>query len=145
MTSNFLPQTFIPFSIGMDRAFDQLERLATNQSTSVGYPPYNIVENKEKESFSIEMALAGFNKDEILCDYYDGVLTIKSLDSAVDNVPDETLNYIHRGLSKRRFSKEFQLSDDVEISEVKMTDGMLYVHLTRIIPENKRRRTLNIL
>ena len=91
------------------------------------------------------MDIAGFNKDEILCDYYDGVLTIKSLDSAVDNVPDETLNYIHRGLSKRRFSKEFQLSDDVEISEVKMTDGMLYVHLTRIIPENKRRRTLNIL
>lgn len=143
MTNNFLPQTFVPFSIGMDRAFDQLEKLATNQLTSVKYPPYNIVENKDKDSFTIEMALAGFNKKEILCDYYNGVLTIKSLDS-VDSESDNSLNYIHRGLSKRRFSKEFQLSDDVEVSNVKMSDGMLYVQLDRIIPENKKRRTLEI-
>jgi molecular chaperone IbpA len=143
MTNNFLPQTFVPFSIGMDRAFDQLERLASNQLTSVKYPPYNIVENKENDTFTIEMALAGFSKDEVLCAYYNGVLTIKSLDT-VETV-NESLNYIHRGLSKRKFSKEFQLSDDVEISEVTMSDGMLYVQLTRIIPENKRRRTLEIL
>jgi molecular chaperone IbpA len=54
------------------------------------------------------------------------------------------VEYIYKGISERSFNKEFKLSDDIEVSDVEMKDGMLSVYLERIIPESKKRRVLNI-
>ena len=53
-----------PYAVGFDRVFDNLNRYVDNNVTSTGFPPYNI--RKEGDyNYVIEMALAGFGKDDI--------------------------------------------------------------------------------
>jgi molecular chaperone IbpA len=132
---NLFPYTH--FSIGMDKAFEQLELLSNNSNTK--YPPYNIVHNKD-ETYVIEIALAGFSKKDIKVEYFDSMLTVKSFEKENDSV----VNYLHKGISKRTFQKEFKLSDDIEINNVTMKDGMLLISLSREVPENKKRKIIDI-
>jgi molecular chaperone IbpA len=144
MTNNKFPNIF-PYSqisIGMDRAMKQLEELSTTHTLSK-YPPYNIIRN-DVDKYKIELALAGFTKGDIVVEYYDSLLIIKSkLDMYKSNKVDST-DYLHHGISKRQFSKEFTLSVDIEIVNVVMENGMLFIDLERIVPESKKRRTIDI-
>ena len=129
-----------PFSVGFDRVFDQLGRYA-NDKTSVGFPPYNI--RKEGEyNFVIEMALAGFNKKDIGVEYADNQLTIKSVFEKEDK--EDTSTTIHRGISKRQFKKTFTLADEVVVNGAELKDGMLIVDLEKIVPEEKKPRSIKI-
>jgi molecular chaperone IbpA len=123
-------------SIGMDRALEQLDYISKSALTK--YPPYNII-SKDDGKYIVEIALSGFNKSDIKVEYFDSILTIKSKD-----VEPKDVEYIYKGISERSFNKEFKLSDDIEVSDVEMKDGMLSVYLERIIPESKKRRVLNI-
>jgi molecular chaperone IbpA len=125
------------FSIGMDKAFEQLEALSNNSNTK--YPPYNIV-SVDGENFIIEIALAGFTKGDIEVEYFDSMLTVRSIE--IKNVPE--VNYLHKGISKRQFSKEFKLSEDIKINNITMKDGMLFISLSRELPENKKRKIIDI-
>jgi len=87
------------------------------------------------------LALAGFAKDDIIVEYYDSLLTIKSNDQ--QHKTDMT-DYLHHGISRRLFNKEFTLSVDIEIVDVLMENGMLIINLERIVPESKKRRTIDI-
>jgi molecular chaperone IbpA len=141
MTNTKFPSIF-PYSqisIGMDRAMKQLEELSTSQALSK-YPPYNIV-RVNVDKYKIELALAGFAKDDIIVEYYDSLLTIKSNDQ--QHKTDVT-DYLHHGISKRLFNKEFTLSVDIEIVDVLMENGMLIINLERIVPESKKRRIIDI-
>ncbi len=131
-----------PFSVGFDNIFahfnDTLEYTA-NQSQS--YPPYNI--NKLDDlNWEIEMALAGFSKDDIEISYADNQLTIKS-DLDKDEKDDKSKT-VHRGISKRQFTKRFTLADEVEVKSAELKDGMLIVELEKIVPEAKKPRTIKI-
>ena len=131
-----------PFSVGFDDIFahfnDTLEYTA-NQSQS--YPPYNI--NKLDDlNWEIEMALAGFGKDDIEISYADNQLTIKS-DLDKDEKDDKSKT-VHRGISKRQFTKRFTLADEVEVKSAELKDGMLIVELEKIVPEAKKPRTIKI-
>tara|TARA_B100001778_G_scaffold109773_1_gene89850 strand:- start:519 stop:956 length:438 start_codon:yes stop_codon:yes gene_type:complete len=131
-----------PFSVGFDNIFahfnDTLEYTA-NQSQS--YPPYNI--NKLDDlNWEIEMALAGFGKDDIEISYADNQLTIKS-DLDKDEKDDKSKT-VHRGISKRQFTKRFTLADEVEVKSAELKDGMLIVELEKIVPEAKKPRTIKI-
>tara|TARA_Y100001970_G_scaffold287614_1_gene412726 strand:- start:300 stop:659 length:360 start_codon:yes stop_codon:yes gene_type:complete len=107
----------------------------------VNYPPYNIVKTGEN-TYDIELALAGFSKDDIDVEYENNVLTVKSIKKAEEVQENDAV--LHRGISKRMFSKSFTVSDDVEVKGAELKDGLLKVSLERIIPESKKPRTIKI-
>ena len=126
-----------PFSVGFDDLFDHFNN--TLEYKQVTYPPYNI--NKIDDlNFQIEMALAGFSKKDIEVKYADNQLTIKSVESDDKDEKD----VIHRGISKRKFSRSFTLSDDVVVNGAELKDGMLIVELEKIVPDSKKPRTIDI-
>ena len=127
-----------PYAVGFDRVFDNLTRYVDNNATSTGYPPYNI--RKEGEyNYAIEMALAGFAREDLEIEVADGVLTIRS----VKEKPDEKSN-IYRGISYRKFVRKFTIADDIVVNGAKMENGMLSVDLERIVPEEKKPRLIEV-
>jgi len=129
-----------PYAVGFDSLFDHFNNTleyTVKQQTS--YPPYNI--NKIDDlNYQVEMALAGFGKDDIEIKYSDNQLTIKSVDSDDKDEKD----VIHRGISKRKFSRSFTLAEDIKVNGAELKDGMLLVELEKIVPEEKRPRTIAI-
>ena len=123
-----------PYSIGFDTVFDRLSQNIDNSS----YPPYNIRKVGEFD-YSIELALAGFSKKDIEVKVVDGVITIKSIKENSED--DETL---YRGISYRKFTKKFSLADDMEVKGAKLDNGLLSIDLERIVPEEKKPRTIDI-
>ena len=134
-----------PISIGYDNLFDSFERMFEDNSFASleNYPPYNIVKTGEN-SFDIEVALAGFSKKDIGIEYADGLLKIKSVKESKAEEKDENNEVVHRGISKRYFSKTFTVSDDTEIKGAELKDGLLKISLERIIPDSKKARTIEI-
>ena len=127
-----------PYAVGFDRVFDQLQNYVDNNSTSTGYPPYNIRKDGEY-NYDIEMALAGFSKKDIEVEVADGVLTIRSVK---ENEDDE--NNLYRGISYRKFNRKFTLADDIIVKDAKLQDGLLKISLEKIIPEEKKPRLITV-
>ena len=127
-----------PFSVGFDDLFDHFNNQLEIKQT-VSYPPYNI-NRIDDLNYQIEMALAGFSKTDIDIKYADNQLTIKSVDSE-DKEEKETL---HRGISKRKFSRTFTLAEDMKVNGAELKDGMLLIELEKIVPEEKNPRTIDI-
>ena len=123
-----------PYSIGFDTVFDRLSQNIDNSS----YPPYNIRKVGEFD-YTIELALAGFSKKDIEVKVVEGVITIKSIKENSED--DETL---YRGISYRKFTKKFSLADDMEVKGAKLDNGLLSIDLERIVPEEKKPRTIDI-
>ena len=129
-----------PFSVGFDRVFDRLVDYGTTYETG-GFPPYNI---RKTDDFKhvIELALAGFCKDEIEVVLTDGVLVVKSADLLSQTDPNEGL--VHKGIAKRAFTRKFTLADDIEIKDAKLKNGLLEIELEQIVPEHKKPRTIKV-
>ena len=134
-----------PMSIGYDSLFDSFERMFedSNFASFENYPPYNIVKTGDY-TYDIEVALAGFSKKDISIEYADGLLKIKSVKESKTEEQDENNEVIHRGISRRYFSKTFTVSDDTEIKGAELKDGLLKISLERIIPDSKKARTIEI-
>ena len=136
-----------PLTVGFDNVFDQLEYMMEDRFFDKGtvgnFPPYNIVKTAEN-TYDVELALAGFNKNDIEVVYKENNLTVtsKKQDNAEETDPDG--NMIHRGISKRMFSRSFTISNDVEVKGAELKDGLLKVSLERIIPEHKKAKTIEI-
>ena len=127
-----------PFSVGFDNIFDHFN-LHLENTRSVNYPPYNI--NKIDDfNWNIEIALAGFGKKDIDVSTAENQLTIKSIES--DEKDDK--DTIHRGISKRQFTRSFTLADDVVVHGAELKDGMLTIELEQIVPEEKKPKTNKI-
>ena len=128
-----------PYDVGFDRVFDNLSRYVDNNATSTGYPPYNI--RKEGDyNYVIEMALAGFAREDLEIEVADGVLTIRS----VKEKSDDDVSNIYRGISYRKFVRKFTIADDIVVNGAKMENGMLSVDLERIVPEEKKPRLIEV-
>ena len=129
-----------PFSVGFDRVFDRLVDYGTTYETG-GFPPYNI---RKTDDFRhvIEIALAGFSKDEIEVVLTDGVLVVKSADLLADKDPNEGL--VHIGIAKRAFTRKFTLADDIEIKDAKLKNGLLEIELEQIVPEHKKPKVIKV-
>lgn len=137
-----------PVTIGFDNMFDHFERMFEDdffRAPTSNFPPYNIVKTG-KNTYNIELALAGFGKDDIEVQYEDNMLSVKSKPKKEDNADVENYDngVLHRGISKRFFSKSFTIADDVEVKDAELKDGLLTVSLERIIPEGKKPRTIEI-
>tara|TARA_R100000005_G_C4910425_1_gene148375 strand:- start:280 stop:714 length:435 start_codon:yes stop_codon:yes gene_type:complete len=116
-------------TIGMDTYFD---RIFSYEAQS--YPPYNLVQVNEDES-RLELALAGFSKDDVKVYTERGSLVVEGSKNSED---DRT--YVHRGLAQRSFTRKWNISEDTEVSEVTFDNGLLVVTLSRVIPESRKKK-----
>ena len=133
-----------PITVGFDDMFDHFEHMMDDSffGRSVGnFPPYNIVKTGEN-TYDVELALAGFNKKDIEVEYKENLLTVKS--KKQEETKDEDGNVIHRGISKRMFSKSFTIANDVEVKGAELKDGLLKVSMERIIPEEHKEKFIDI-
>jgi len=134
-----------PVTVGFDPIFDRFERMFDDDFFStpmVNYPPYNIVKTGDY-TYDIELALAGFNKKDIDVSYEDGVVTVKTIHETSEET-DANGSVLHRGISKRHFTKSFTVADDVEVKGAELKDGLLKIALERIIPESKKARSIEV-
>ena len=127
-----------PHSVGFDRIFDDMFRYVEH-SNNTGYPPYNIIQ--QEENFQIEMAVAGVRMEDLNIEVADGALTISYNPQDVES---EDWTYVHKGVAERRFERKFTLADDVVVHGARMENGMLYIELERIIPDEKKPRKIEI-
>ena len=134
-----------PLSVGFDDVFDHFESMFDSPSLSLAsnYPPYNIVKTG-KNTYDIEVALAGYGKKDIDVTYEDGMLTIKSIKDKEPKEVEDNEGMLHKGIAKRMFSKSFTIADDVVVKGAELKDGLLKVSMERIIPEAKKARTITI-
>jgi len=133
-----------PITVGFDDMFDHFEHMMDDSffgRSVANFPPYNIVKTGEN-TYDVELALAGFNKKDIEIEYKENVLTVKS--KKQEETKDEDGNIIHRGISKRMFSKSFTIANDVEVKGAELKDGLLKVSMERIIPEHKKAKLIDI-
>ena len=133
-----------PITVGFDDMFDHFEHMMDDSffgRSVANFPPYNIVKTGDN-TYDVELALAGFNKKDIEIEYKENVLTVKS--KKQEETKDEDGNIIHRGISKRMFSKSFTIANDVEVKGAELKDGLLKVSMERIIPEHKKAKLINI-
>jgi molecular chaperone IbpA len=122
-------------SIGLDEWFDRVNSTFDSHSN---YPPHNLVK-EDSTHFRLELALAGYSKQDVEVSTEWNKLFIEA-----KKLEEDTQEYIHRGLARRSFNKTFLLSDDVEVSDVKFSDGLLTIHLVRVIPEHQKKKTYEI-
>ena len=126
------------YSVGFDDLFYRLHSYGMG-SVNDAYPPYNIVEESNIK-WRIEVALAGWSKDEVEVTTESNVLLIKS--KTAKNKGEE--EYMHRGISSRSFARGFNLSDDVEIGTVSFNNGLLVVELMKVIPDHQKLKVYEI-
>ena len=149
MTFNKLPSIFKqlrPVSIGFDNLFDHFENFfdddqSFHTSLTSTFPFYNIVK-KGNNKFDIEVALAGYDKKDIMVEYEDNVLHIRSVKETKSD--KEKDGVIHQGIAKRYFSKAFTVADDVEIEGAELKNGLLKVSLKKIVPEGKKPKKITV-
>jgi molecular chaperone IbpA len=137
-----------PLTVGFDDMFDHFEHMMDDgffRGSGANFPPYNIVKTGEN-TYDVELALAGFGKDDIVVEYKENQLTVKSKPTKddVETVDNYDNGVLHRGISKRFFNKSFTIANDVEVKGAELKDGLLKVSLERIIPEHKKAKTINI-
>ena len=150
MTFNKLPSIFNqlrPLSIGFDNIFDHFENFFeegedyVRSSLTSTFPFYNIVK-KGDNKFDIEVALAGYDKKDIMVEYEDNVLHIRSVKETKSD--KEKDGVIHQGIAKRYFSKVFTIAEDVEIEGAELKNGLLKVSLHQIVPESKKPKQITV-
>ena len=133
-----------PFSIGFDDMFDQFENMLGNGNLTMqsNYPPYNI-RKTGKDHYAIEVALAGFSKNDVEVEFEDNLLTVrtKPVSKSEENNDGEI---IHKGISQRQFARSFTIADDVKVNSAQLRDGLLTISCERIIPEHKKKRLIEI-
>ena len=106
------------------------------------YPPYNI-RKAGKDKYAIEVAVAGFNKDDVEVEYEDNLLTVKTkLVKSTEKKDGEEI--IHRGISQRSFARSFTIADDVKVGGAELKDGLLTISCEKIVPEAKKKRLIEI-
>ena len=134
-----LPTLALRSFVGFDNLFNELETISTQKQNS--FPAHDILRISEDE-YEITLALSGFNKKDIEVEYKENLLTVKS--KKQEETKDEDGNIIHRGISKRMFSKVFTIANDVEVKGAELKDGLLKVSMERIIPDHKKTKTIEI-
>jgi molecular chaperone IbpA len=130
----FTLDKYMPYTIGFDSFFNSLDSITGDVK---GYPHYNI-KKLDDNKWSIELALAGFSKDDIEIEVKDSMMTINGELKSEDN------EYVYKGISSRKFSKSFTLAEFTECESAKMENGILSITLEKNIPEDKKPQKVKI-
>ena len=127
----------LPSFIGYNHLFDAMNTVYKN--TDDGYPKYNII-TIDEDSYSIELALAGFTMEDIDIEVQEQILTITGNPGS----KLEDSKYIHKGISNRKFSRKFNLAEYIEVLGARFENGVLTINLAREIPDEKKARKILI-
>jgi molecular chaperone IbpA len=138
-------KALLPTTIGFDPMFKSLEEMQRTMTKVVGtYPPYNIKKIDENK-YVIEIAVAGFSKQDVEIELMDGTLVVKG-NTTLGTLTKDGVNveYLHKGIAERAFTRTFKLADTIEIKNAELLNGILKVFLDNIIPESKKPRKVEI-
>jgi molecular chaperone IbpA len=124
--------------IGFDHVWSEIERLSEMADNKI-YPPHNVVKHNDTE-FSVELALAGYSVDDIVVEVKEGILVVAG---GKPESPEDR-EYLHRGISAKKFTRTFRLSEHVVVSGANFVDGLLVIDLKVELPEEKRPRVIEI-
>ena len=124
---------FDKFFVGFDESAKQLQSLHADLTKNIpNYPPYNIRKNDEN-SYTIEIAVAGFGQNEIDIEIDGGKLIVKgNVDASLDALED---NFLFKGIATRAFTRAFAIDDHIEVKNAELFNGMLKIALERLVPE----------
>ena len=128
-----------PHFVGFDSLFDRLNS-HYQLHTTANFPPYNI-RKLEQNKWQVEIALAGYDKKDLEIKSVEGNLVVKTKDSNDSSVDEQ---WIHRGIAQRKFTRTFAMADDSVVNRAKMDNGMLYIEIERIVPEEKKPKIIEI-
>jgi len=128
-------------AIGFDRIFNELERNFSNSRADNSYPPYNI-SKLDDTHYVVEVAVAGFKETELDVELKEGMLTIRG--EQVKSEPETEVDYLHKGISNRNFTRQFNLADTIEVRGATVQNGILAIALEQIIPEEKKPKKIEI-
>jgi len=133
-----------PFTVGFDRMLDRFEVLTDqmNRTGGSGFPPYNI--RRDADEFYIDIALAGLDQDDVEIVVENGTLTIRSTWDEQGDYFNAGGEILHRGISFRKFTRKFDIADDIEVKGAEFVNGLLTVHLERVVPEEKKPTKIEI-
>ncbi|WP_455222728.1 Hsp20 family protein [Kaarinaea lacus] len=126
-------------SIGYDRLASLLDTMFHADTSSPGYPPYDI-EMLDENHYAISLAVAGFKDNELNIEVERGVLTVRGEKAA----PSENRNYLYQGIAARTFVRKFNLAEYVEVTNAKLSNGLLTISLKREIPETMKPKRISI-
>ena len=128
-----------PHTIGYDNIFDHFNDIFEGSGLQTNYPPYDIIKQSDTK-YDIQIALAGYSKEDIDVEIKENTLSIKSIKKD-DN---DNVEILHRGISKRYFERHFTIADDVKVNGAELKNGLLTMALERVIPEHKKSRVIKI-
>lgn len=136
ITSETLNPLFNKSTVGYDQL---VESLFLKETACSGYPPYNITRTIVEgglDTFDIVLALAGFTEDDIEIVVENNSMVITG-QSTILGDEDESVEYLHRGIAARKFTRSFKLAENVIVETAALKNGMLTVTLSRIVPDKK--------
>ena len=128
--------TYGPFGIGFEQLFQEFDSI--HKENSNVYPPHNVVKLTD-DTYVIELAVAGFSQKELNIETIENSLVITG-----EKVEKDGREYSHKGISARKFTRRFTLAEYVHVSEASLQNGILSISLKKIIPEEKKPRTIEI-
>ena len=128
---------FFRTTVGFDRLLALLDQADGNAQ---GYPPYNI-ERSDENHYCVVLAVAGFADKDLAVEVRDGVLTVEGKREAEAAAKP---SFLHQGIAGRAFERQFQLAEHVEVRDARLENGLLYIDLERIVPEEKKPRKVAI-
>jgi molecular chaperone IbpA len=132
---------FDKFYVGFDDQFNKMARMHDDLTKNIpNYPPYNIKKAGDN-TYVIEMAVAGFGKQDIEIELADGKMVVKG---NVEAAEEKESDFLWKGIAARPFTRTFALNDQVEVKDAEMLNGMLKVFLERIIPEHKKPKKIEV-
>jgi len=138
-------QSLLPRTVGFDRlltTLDEFDSLLSTGKQTQTYPPYNVVKFDDNH-YKIEIAVAGFSREELDISVKENKLTVKG--SATESeAMQNTREYIHKGIGKRDFTHVFTLADTVVVEGADIIDGLLNIELRNVIPKEKQPRKIII-
>jgi molecular chaperone IbpA len=141
---NGLPSNFSKMFIGSDRMMQTLGRVHEESLKNLpSYPPYNIIKVDEN-NYVIELAVAGFGKQNIDIEIANSTLVIKGGLTLDQLDPANPFTYLYKGIADRAFTRRFTLADSVEVKNAELMNGMLKLWLENIIPEEKKPKKVDI-
>ncbi|WP_409432462.1 Hsp20 family protein [Litorimonas sp. RW-G-Af-16] len=127
--------------VGFDRMANLIDAASQSSATNQAYPPYNVV-RVDEDSYKIEMAVAGFDNDDIEIESHENVLSIIARrEGSADN---DGVEYLHRGIAERGFERRFQLADHVIVKNAELRNGLLTISLKRELPEALKPRKIAV-
>jgi molecular chaperone IbpA len=129
---------FDRYFVGFDDQWNRLSKLHDEVTKNIpNYPPYNIYKSEENK-YVVELALAGFQKQDIEITLENDRLIVKG------NVRDDNQSFLYKGIATRAFTRSFAIDDQIVVNGASMMNGMLKIFLERIIPEHKKPKQIEI-